>query len=286
MSTTEQFDVPAKPDEIPRVNGFGLASLVLGTFAVAVAFIPVLGLPALLLGPLAITFAGIGRARTPADTITGTAGLILGITGTLIALAVTVVVALSFGKYAGMLQNIPRSLAQAPSVTGAGQPSMPGVARAPEPAAVPTGQPAGKGCEAISAAGEGELTVTYTVWGEAGTVFNVDYGTPDQFGCVESVTTHRLGPVTGGGDCLHDCSHVGWFGFPSNACGPPRLLAAGRLARSAELVAGGEVPQGRKPPGVLPGGAAAASGGEVPRCVAGSNAGGGLHPAPAPASCP
>lgn len=89
------------------MNGFGLASFVLGTVAISIAFIPVLGLPALLLGPLAMVFGGIGRARTPEDTITGTAGLILGITATLIALVVTALIAVSLVQFRGSIQNLP-----------------------------------------------------------------------------------------------------------------------------------------------------------------------------------
>jgi hypothetical protein len=129
MAMTERFDVPVSRDEVPRVNGFGLASFVLGIFTVAIAFIPVLGLPALLLGPLAIIFAGIGRAQTPGDTVTGTAGLILGITGTLIALAVTVLLAVGLTQFRSSIPNTPFNPVLPSSATGAvTMPSLPAAA--------------------------------------------------------------------------------------------------------------------------------------------------------------
>jgi len=134
MAATERFDVPAGWDEVPRVNGFGLASFVLGIFAVAIAFIPVLGLPALLLGPLAIIFAGIGRARTPGDTVTGTAGLILGITGTLIALAVTVLLAVSLAQFRSSIPDMQFNPVLPSSATGAATVPAGWPAEAPYPA--------------------------------------------------------------------------------------------------------------------------------------------------------
>lgn len=66
---------PYVSSEGSPVSGQGIAALVLGAFAVAVSFLPVLGLPALVLGPLAIILAVIARNRQPRDTVTATAGL-------------------------------------------------------------------------------------------------------------------------------------------------------------------------------------------------------------------
>jgi hypothetical protein len=180
MSITEQFDVPTKWDEAPRVNGFGIASLVLGTFAVAVAFIPVLGLPALVLGPLAIIFAGIGRARTPGDTVAGTAGLILGITGTLIALAVTILLAVSLTQFRGAIPNLPFNQSVASAVTGSGP-----AAQAPAAsAAVPERE-----CSSPKAPDGGNIqSVTFYAQGSMGKPLSIDYGSAFQLGCIDGVT--------------------------------------------------------------------------------------------------
>ncbi|MGW6174357.1 hypothetical protein ACWF5H_12760 [Arthrobacter sp. NPDC055138] len=191
MSMTEQFVVPAKQDDLPRMNGFGLASLILGAFAVAVAFIPVLGLPALVLGPLAMIFGGIGRARVPRDTVAGTAGLILGTIGTVIALIITFLLAVNLVQLRETFPTLPLNSAQAPSVS-------PNAARSPAPASAPspetTGQMPGKNCQGPGEAGlegvAGGTPVTYVVDGEPGKTFNVDYGHPMEYGCVEGVSGH------------------------------------------------------------------------------------------------
>lgn len=189
-----------------HISGQGLASLVLGTFAVAVSFIPVLGLPALVLGPLAIILAYFARTGQPRDRVTATAGLILGITGTVIALIVAAITAYGIAQYTEKIRNFPfAATTQTPAAsatTGATGPGRTAAASAPTPQAVPsapapqavpsaptTGQPPGKNCGSSGSVGtKGGQPVTFIVEGEPGKTFNVDYGTPMEYGCVEGAS--------------------------------------------------------------------------------------------------
>ncbi|RNL53268.1 DUF4190 domain-containing protein [Arthrobacter oryzae] len=193
-ATTESRSlIPAES----QVSGQGLASLVLGTFAVAVSFIPVLGLPALVLGPLAIILAYFARTGQPRDRVTATAGLILGITATVIALVVTAITVFGIAQYSEKIRSFPfAATTQAPAAsatTGAAGTGRTTAASAPTPQAVPsaptTGQPPGKNCGLSGSVGtKGGQPVTFIVEGEPGKTFNVDYGTTMEYGCVERAT--------------------------------------------------------------------------------------------------
>ena len=189
-----------------HISGLGLASLVLGTFAVAVSFIPVLGLPALVLGPLAIILAYFARTGQPRDSGTATAGLILGITGTVVSLVVTAITAYGIAQYTEKIRNFPFVAAtQAPAAsatTGAAGTGRTGAVSSPTPQAVPSapttqavpsaptaGQPPGKNCGLSGPVGtKGGQPVTFVVEGEPGKTFNVDYGTLTEYGCVEGAS--------------------------------------------------------------------------------------------------
>lgn len=164
-----------------NVSGQGIASLVLGSFAVAVSFLPILGVPALVLGPLAVLFAINGRNRQPRDNTTATAGLILGITGTVIAMIITALtvltLGLSFEKYSGLLRNAP--VASAPATAGAAQAKPAHSASALKPSSAATGQPPETNCGSDQQGAEG-TPVTFVVEGEPGKKFNVIYGDAHQ----------------------------------------------------------------------------------------------------------
>lgn len=186
-ATEKRYNHPAGS----QVSGQGIASLVLGTFAVAVSFLPVLGLPALVLGPLAIILAVIARSQQPRDTVTATAGLILGITGTVITLIVTALVILGFSQYSDTIRSFPFAASQAPAASDApvADQTPDAAAPLPVPSAPVTGQPPGKNCGAAESAGAaGGQPVTFIVEGEPGKFFNVDYGTPMESGCAETAT--------------------------------------------------------------------------------------------------
>lgn len=89
------YPAPAAPAPAPvnTSNGFGITALVLGIVAVVIAFIPIMGMGAFFLGPLAIIFGIIGLMRKGRRRGTSIAGLVLGVVGVIIAIIVTVITA-------------------------------------------------------------------------------------------------------------------------------------------------------------------------------------------------
>lgn len=68
-----------------RGNAFGITALVVGIVAVVFAFIPVMGVVAFALGPLAVLFGIVGATRKFSKKGAAVAGLVLGILSVVIA---------------------------------------------------------------------------------------------------------------------------------------------------------------------------------------------------------
>lgn len=68
-------------------NGIALAGFVFGCLAVAICFMPLVGVPAIIFGVLAAGFGGIGRSH--GDKLFGTAAIILGVFGLIVSLTIT-----------------------------------------------------------------------------------------------------------------------------------------------------------------------------------------------------
>jgi lysylphosphatidylglycerol synthetase-like protein (DUF2156 family) len=78
-------------------NGLAVASLVLGIVGLVLAFIPIIGVVAWILGPLAIIFGFAGRSRAKRGAPNGgmaMAGLIMGI----ITVAIAIVWVIAFAS--------------------------------------------------------------------------------------------------------------------------------------------------------------------------------------------
>ncbi len=79
----DQMQPVAQPQAAPQEgNGMAVSSLVLGIIGVIMSFIPIIGVVAWILGPLAIVFGAVGRGKAKRGAPYGgmaLAGLILGI---------------------------------------------------------------------------------------------------------------------------------------------------------------------------------------------------------------
>jgi hypothetical protein len=80
-------------------TGFATTSMVLGIVAGVMAFVPIIGLIAFVLAPLAIIFGALGRKSSKSGQ--ATAGLVLGV----IALAISVAWAVMFGAFVGAVDS-------------------------------------------------------------------------------------------------------------------------------------------------------------------------------------
>lgn len=87
--STDVTQVQQPQQAVRRGNGWGVTALVLGILAAVLGFIPLVGVVAFGLGPLAIIFGIIGIVRKNRPHGTAIAGLTLGIVGLIVSIVFT-----------------------------------------------------------------------------------------------------------------------------------------------------------------------------------------------------